>query len=136
MLLISSYRRSAVKYFTLGMFLWNQCCSVKEDPVPPSKIAVTGAFVTLYGYSLKGPKLERHSCRSMLDCGHLCLRKAKCFSFNFQVSTVGSGLCELSEQTISLKEESNTLMRTPDFVFVQTVTKDLVSGFPLFLRNT
>ena len=102
----------------------------------PSKIAVNGAFVTLYEYSLKGPKLERHSCRSMVDCGHLCLRKAKCFSFNFQVSTVGSGLCELSEQTISLKEESNTLMRTPGFVFVQTVTKDLVSGLPLFLGNT
>ena len=99
----------------------------------PSKIAVNGAFVTLYGYSLKGPKLERHYCRSMLDCGHLCLRKAKCFSFNFQVSTVRSGLCGLSEQTISLKEESNALMKTPGFVFVQTVRKDLISGLILSL---
>ena len=126
MLPSSSCRRSTAKHFAVIWLLYLQCFSQKEGPATINKIAVNGAFITLYGYASKGPKLERHPCRSMLDCGHLCLKNAKCFSFNYQVSTLSSGLCELSEQTITSKEESHTLEKTPGFVFVQTVRKDLV----------
>ena len=105
------------------MLFWPTYFSQEADPAPPNNIAINGAFITLYGYVSKGLKLERHSCRSMLQCGHLCLKNAKCVSFNYQVSSVCNGLCELSEGIASEEERNERL----SFVFVQTIRKDMVS---------
>lgn len=118
-------RRSVVNTAII-MSLWHQCCSQQMDPVPPNSIAINGALITVHGYAATGPKLERHTCRSMLHCGHLCLKNPKCISFNYQVSSVRNGLCELSEEGIVSSEELGKLNQMPGFVFVQTVRRDLV----------
>ena len=105
------------------------CFSKEACRTTPDTIVSNGAFITLYGYSSTGPKLERHTLRSMLQCGHLCLQNHKCVSFNYEVSSLSSGLCELSEQGLNSQEERETLARMPGFVFVQIARKDLVRVF-------
>ena len=91
------------------MSLLHHCCSQQVDPVPPNSIAINGPFITLHGYASIGPKLERHTCQSMLQCGHLCLMNPKCISFNYQVSSARNGLCELSVEGIVSNEERSKL---------------------------
>lgn len=105
------------------------CFSQETRLTTPDTIVSNGAFITLYGYSSTVPKLERHTVRSMLQCGHLCLQNYKCVSFNYQFSSLGSGLCELSEQAINSQEERETLAKMPGLVFVQIARKDLVRAF-------
>ena len=105
------------------------CFSQKVDRKTPDTIVSNGAFITLYGYASTGPKLGRHTSRSMLQCGHLCLQNYKCVSFNYHVSSLSSGLCELSEQGINSEEDRETLAKMPGFVFVQIVRKDMVRIF-------
>ena len=122
--------RQISKKVTVIFILFRFCLSQKSDRVPANAIAVDGAFITIPGYASKGPKLERHTCRSMLQCSHLCLKNSKCASYNYQVSTARNSLCELSEDGIvSTEERDARLKKIPGFVFVQTVRKDLVSQF-------
>lgn len=117
------------------LLLRNPCFSKQFEPAPPNNIVVHGAVITLYGYAARGPHLGRHTCRSMLDCSHLCLKNTKCSSFNYQVSSDRSGSCELSRQGISSEEERDTLTEMPGFVFVQIVRNDLVSFLLLLFKK-
>lgn len=112
--------------------------SIQEaDPKKPDNIFANGAFITLYGYASTGPKLERKTCKSMLQCGHFCLKNSKCVSYNYQLSLSRGGTCELSEEGIVSKEERDArLKQKPGFVFVQTVRKDLVSEPVEFLLKS
>ena len=124
---VSEYRMHLLKNFAIIMFSLHRSCLPKEiDPVPPTSLSINGAYITLYGYASKGPKLDRHMSRSMLHCSHLCLKNTRCISFNYQVSFPRSGLCELSEEGILSKERREMLRKMPGFVFVQTERKDLV----------
>lgn len=128
MLPISSYGLYFVKNVAIIILLLNPIpCFLQEfDPVPPNNVAVNGAFITLHKYASKGPKLERRTCSSLLNCGHFCLKHRKCYSFNYQVSVAHNGLCELSEETIISIEERNKLKKMPGFVFVQIMRTYLV----------
>ena len=120
----SRCRRFAVQIiFVIMLLLWYRCV---PQEVPPNSITINGAFITLHGYILRGAKLGRYNCRSMLQCGHLCLKNPQCFSFNYQDLITRNGLCELSEESIASKEEYEMLTKMPGFIFVQTVRKDLV----------
>ena len=122
--------RRISKKVAVIFLLFRFCLSQKSDRVPANGIAVDGAFITLHGYASKGPKLERRTCRSMLQCSHLCLKNSKCASYNYRVSTARHSLCELSEEGIVSTEEGDArLKKMPGFVFIQTVRKDLVSQF-------
>lgn len=124
---VSEYRMHLLKNFAIMMFSLHRSCLPKEiDPVPPTSLSINGAYITLYGYASKGPKLDRHMSRSMLHCSHLCLKNTRCISFNYQVSFPRSGLCELSEEGILSKERCEMLRKIPGFIFVQTERKDLV----------
>ena len=124
----SRHGHNVAKNVAILMLFWPTCFSQKAGPAPPNNIAIHGAFITLYGYVSKGPKLERHSCKSMLQCGHLCLENAKSVSFNYQVSSVRNGLCELSEEGIASEQERDKRLKAMlGFVFVQGVRKDMVS---------
>lgn len=65
------------------LLLWYCCFTQEADHVVPKNIAFEGSFITLYGYASKGPKLERLTCQSILQCGHLCLKNPKCVSFSW-----------------------------------------------------
>ena len=121
----SRCRRFAVQnVFVIMLLLWHRCV---PQEVLHNTITINGAFITLHGYILRGPKLERYNCRGMLQCGHLCLKNPQCFSFNYQDSIIHSGLCELSEESIASKEDHEKLTKmSAGFIFVQTVRKDLV----------
>lgn len=124
---VSEYRMHLLKNFAIIMFSLHRSCLPKEiNPVPPTSLSINGAYITLYGYASKGPKLNRHMSRSMLHCSHLCLKNTRCISFNYQVSFPRSGLCELSEEGILSKERCEMLRKIPGFIFVQTERKDLV----------
>ena len=128
MLLLYGVRGYTVKSLLIIFLLCRDpCSSHKLLPAPLNNIAVNGAVITLHGYASRGPHLRRHTCRSMLDCSHFCLKNSKCSSFNYQVSSGRSGLCELSRQGISSEEERDTLTEIPGFVFVQIARNDLVS---------
>ena len=119
--------RRISKKVTAILLLFHCCLSQEAVRVAANAISVDGAFITLPGYASKGPKLERHSCRSMLQCSHLCLKNPKCVSYNYQVSAARNSLCELSEEGIVSTEERDAhLKKTPGFVFVQTVRRDMV----------
>ena len=127
MIAILRYRCFVIKTVVVIITSFCQSCFSKEmDPVPRNNIAVNGAFVTLYGYASKGPKIESHICRSMLNCGHLCLKNPQCLSYNYQLSTAPNGLCELSQVGIASEQEREKLKKMPGFVFVQAVRTDLV----------
>lgn len=115
-----------VKNLTVILFLLNRCVQQQVDPIPPNHLAVNGAFITIHEYASKGPKLERRTCRSLLQCGHLCLKNQKCASFNYQTSRVPTGLWELSEASIVSSEEHSKLNKMHGFVFVQIARRDLV----------
>lgn len=65
------------------LLLWHCCFTQEAGHVVPKNIAFEGSFITLYGYASKGPKLERLTCQSILQCGHLCLKNPKCVSFSW-----------------------------------------------------
>ena len=94
-----------------------------------NEVAVNGAFLTLHGYASNGPTLGRYDCRSILQCGHLCLKNFRCLSFNYQELSIRNGFCELSGVSVGSKHERDKLIRKmPGFVFVQLVGKAPVSN--------
>lgn len=127
MLPISLSGLHLVKTFAVIIFLPNRCFAQEVDPVPPNNIAINGAYITLYQYASRGLKIGRHTCPSLLQCAHLCVKSPNCFSFNYQVSAPRNALCELSNESITSSEEQETLKKMPGFVFVQIMRKDLVS---------
>lgn len=127
MLPISLSGLHLVKTFAVIIFLPNRCFAQEVDPVPPNNIAINGAYITLYQYASRGLKIGRHTCPSLLQCAHLCVKSPNCYSFNYQVSAPRNALCELSNESITSSEEQETLKKMPGFVFVQIMRKDLVS---------
>lgn len=127
MLPISFSGLSLVKTFAVITFLLNRCFPQEVDPVPPNNIDIDGAYITLHEYASRGPKIGRHTCWSLLQCAHLCVKRPRCTSFNYQVSVARNALCELSEESIASNEEREKLKKMPGFVFVQIMRKDLVS---------
>ena len=94
----------------------------------PNEVAVNGAFLTLHGYASNGPRLGRYDCRSILQCGHLCLKNFRCLSFNYQELSIRNGFCELSGVSVGSRHERDKLIRKmPGFVFVQLLGKPPVS---------
>lgn len=130
MVLMCSDRGQAIRSLLFILVLCRfSLCSHNLCPTLPNEISANGAFITLFGYALRNAILERHTTRSLLDCSHLCLKNAKCFSFNYQVSLPRNGLCELSEGGISAeqgREGREMLTKMSDFVFVQIGRNDLV----------
>ena len=56
---VSEYRMHLLKNFAIIMFSFHRSCLPKEiNPVPPTSLSINGAYITLYGYASKGPKLE------------------------------------------------------------------------------
>ena len=127
MLLISLPGLHRVKTFAVIIFLSNRWFAQEVDPVQPNNIAINGAYITLHEYASRGPTIGRHSCWSLLQCAHLCVKSPNCSSFNYQVSAVRDALCELSNASIASNEERDKLKKMPGFVFVQIVRTDLVS---------
>ena len=120
-----------VKTFAVVIFLSDRCLDFflaqEVNSVLPNNIAINGAYITLPQYASRGPMIGRHACRSLLQCGHLCVKSPKCSSFNYQVSAKDNALCELSNESITSSEEREKLKKMPGFVFVQLMRKDLVS---------
>lgn len=99
------------------------------DHLSPNQVTVNGAFLTLHGYASNGPTLGRYDCRSILQCGHLCLKNFRCLSFNYQELSIRNGFCELSGVSVGSRQERDKLIRKmPGFVFVQLVGKAPVSN--------
>ena len=130
---IRRYEHHAVKTFAVILLLWHRGFLQNVNPVVSTNIAFNGAFITVLGYVSNGPKLERRTCQSMLHCSHLCLKRSKCVSFNYDLSKGITGLCELSERGIVSEKEREKLKKMPGFVFVQTVRQDLVRNLSVFL---
>ena len=132
---VSEYRMHLLKNFAIIMFSLHRSCLPKEiDPVPPTSLSINGAYITLYGYASKGPKLDRHMSRSMLHCSHLCLKNTRCISFNYQVSFPRSGLCELSEEGnviicyLASSSSSSSSSSLFDFIIVRSCGSIRVGG--------
>ena len=131
---IRRYEHHAVtRTFAVILLLWHRGFLQNVNPVVATNIAFNGAFITVLGYVSNGPKLERRTCQSMLHCSHLCLKRSKCVSFNYELSKGINGLCELSERGIASEKEREKLKKMPGFVFVQTVRQDLVRKLSVFL---
>ena len=69
------YKQSILEPLFVLMLLCDRRSMQEADPIEPDNVFVNGAFITLYGYASTGPKLERKTCRSMLQCGHFCPEK-------------------------------------------------------------
>lgn len=127
MLPISLSGLHLVKTFAVIIFLLNRCFAQEVDAVQPNNIVINGAYITLPEYASEGPKIERRTCLSLIQCTHLCVKSPQCSSINYRVSAARNGLCELSNASIASNEERNKLKKMPGFVFAQIMRIDLVS---------
>ena len=122
------YKQSILEPLFVLMLLCDRRSMQEADPIEPDNVFVNGAFITLYGYASTGPKLERKTCRSMLQCGHFCLKNSMCVSYNYQLSGSRDGHANSVRRASPQKRNATKgLKQIPGFVFVQTVRKDLVS---------
>lgn len=119
-----------MKTIVVVLFCYGHVVPQETDPVPPDNVEAIGSYIFRYGYGVMGSKLERKTSTSILHCNHFCLKNSKCVSFNYQLTGNSHGSCELSEQGVVSREESDGVLEDiPGCIFVQTVRQDLVRYF-------
>ena len=85
---MNSFHVQLTSVFTIGFLAGTASCMHMDSLVTTRK-----------NVFLKGHVIQRQWTTSQLSCMHLCLRKDRCLSFNYKLSSYTKGLCELSSGT-------------------------------------
>ena len=85
---MNSFHVHLTSVFTIGFLAATTSCMHMDSLVTTRKNVL-----------LKGHVIQRQWTTSQLSCIHLCLRKDRCLSFNYKLSSYTKGLCELSSGT-------------------------------------
>ena len=114
-----------------AFLLFNVCLSQESEKIL-QHLSFTGAFITRLNRACKKQPLRRLSVDGLLSCGHACMKLLQCSSFNYEISALKQGLCELNEIGISTDLKEDLLEERPGFIYVQP-ERDVVVSIEVFI---
>ena len=88
-------------------------------------LAISAASQDLMGNIIPNTVLIGHvfmtlSASDMFSCGHKCLERSECESFNFGAESSKSGVCELNRGVLDDQRLNSFLLKKNGFVFVSS----------------